>query len=325
MKKFLIGCATAAMIAVTATAAAAQEKVTYLFPAPDFLPAFAPFQLAKAKGYFAEAGLEVEFQVGKGGADVASQVAVGNADMGGGIGDTSIIVRANGLEVRGVALLGGRGLTQLYWRTDSGITGPADLKGKKVGVLAFQDTTYYNLLGVMASQGLTKDDVDAQAIGAGGMIQLMISGEVQAISGVPEWGAAIRAAGIELGHMPVDELFPAMAQAIIASDKTIAERPEVVRGFVGAVLKAINDIEADPAQAAKDYVAAVPQHAGKEAAIEAVMRDYVALVYPPAEGTARGSFDPARIKAVQDFYLANGLVQTAVPVEDLYTNDFVAN
>lgn len=325
MKTFLIGCATAAVIAVTATVAAAQEKVTYLFPAPDFLPAFAPFQLAKAKGYFTEAGLDVEFQVGKGGADVASQVAVGNADLGGGIGDTPIIVRANGLEVRGVALLGGRGLTQLYWRTDSGVTGPADLKGKTIGVLAFQDTTYYNLLGALASQGLTKADVDAQAIGAGGMIQLMISGEVQAISGVPEWGAAIRAAGVELGHMPVDELFPAMAQAIIASDKTIAERPEVVRGFVGAVLKAISDIEADPAQAAKDYVAAVPQHAGKEAAIEAIMRDYVALVYPPAEGLPRGSFDPARIKAVQDFYLANALVQTAVPVEDLYTNDFVPN
>lgn len=325
MKKFLLGCAAAAMLTVSGLAASAQEKITYLFPAPDFLPAFAPFQLAKAKGYFAEAGLEVEFQVGKGGADVAAQVAVGNADLGGGIGDTPIIVRANGLEVRGVALLGGRGLTQLYWRLDSGATGPADLKGKKIGVLAYQDTTYYNLLGALASQGLTKDDVDAQAIGSAGMIQLMISGDVQAISGVPEWGGAIRAAGVELGHMPVDELFPAMAQAIIASDKMIAERPEVVRGFVRAILRAIDDIEADPAKAAAEYVAAVPQHEGKEKMIEGVMREYVALVYPAAEGMKRGMFDPARIKTVQDFYIANALVQTAVPVEDLYTNEFVAD
>lgn len=325
MKTFLIGCATAAMVSLSGLAAVAQEKVTYLFPAPDFLPAFAPFQLAKAKGYFTDAGLDVAFQVGKGGADVATQVAVGNADMGGGIGDTPIIVRANGLEVRGVALLGGRGLTQLYWRKDSGATGPADLKGKKVGVLAYQDTTYYNLLGALASQGLTKDDVDAQAIGSAGMIQLMVTGDVQAISGVPEWGAAIRAAGVELGTMPVDQLFPAMAQAIIASDKTIAGRPAVVKGFVGAVLRAIDDIEADPAQAARDYVAAVPQHAGKEAMIEGVMREYVALVYPAAEGQKRGAFDPARIKTVQAFYMANGLVQTAVPVEDLFTNQFVAD
>jgi NitT/TauT family transport system substrate-binding protein len=325
MKKFLIGCAAAAMVALSGIAASAQEKVVYLFPAPDFLPAFAPFQLARAKGYFAEAGLEVEFQVGKGGADVAAQVAVGNADLGGGIGDTSIIVRANGLPIRGVALLGGRGLTQIYWRTDSGATSPADLKGKKIGVLAFQDTTYYNLLGVLASQGLSKADADIQAVGPGGIIQLSISGDIQAFSGVPEWAAAVRAAGVELGHMPVDALFPAMAQAIIASDATIAERPDMVKGFVGAILRAIDDIEADPAQAAKDYVAAVPQHAGKEASIEAIMRDYVALVYPAAEGQPRGTFDPARVKAVQDFYLANGLVQTAVPVDELYSNAFVAD
>ncbi|MCB1311224.1 MAG: ABC transporter substrate-binding protein, partial [Sedimentitalea sp.] len=230
MKRFVLSSLAAAALALSAGLAAAQEKVTYLFPAPDFLPAFAPFQLAQSKGYFADAGLEVAFQVGKGGADVATQVAVGNADLGGGIGDTPIIVRANGLDIRGVGLLGGRGLTQLAWRADSGITGPADLKGKSVGVLSFQDTTYYNLLGVLASAGLSKDDVDIQAVGPGGIIQLSIAGNLQAMSGVPEWIAAIQGAGVEMGQMPVDEVFPAMAQAIIASDKTIAERPEVVRG-----------------------------------------------------------------------------------------------
>ncbi len=268
-------------------------------------------------------GSRSTFQVGKGGADVATQVAVGNADLGGGIGDTPIIVRANGLDIRGVGLLGGRGLTQLAWRTDSGITGPADLKGKSIGVLSFQDTTYYNLLGVLASAGLSKDDVDIQAVGPGGIIQLSIAGNLQAMSGVPEWIAAIQGAGVEMGQMPVDEVFPAMAQAIIASDKTIAERPEVVRGFVGAVLKAIDDIVADPAQAAKEYTAAVPQHAGKEAEIEAIMRAYAEKVYPEAPNQPRGSFDPERIAAVQKFYIDAGIVTTAVPVEDLYTNDFV--
>ncbi|MEQ9244556.1 MAG: ABC transporter substrate-binding protein, partial [Nitratireductor sp.] len=264
MRRMLQSALAAALLTASAATVFAAEKVTYLFPAPDFLPAFAPFQLAKSKGYFEAADLDVTFQVGKGGADVATQVAVGNADLGGGIGDTPIIVRANGLDIRGVALLGGRGLTQLAWRKDSGITGPADLKGKSIGVLSFQDTTYYNLLGVLASAEMTKADADIQAVGAGGIIQLTIAGNLHAMSGVPEWIAAIEAAGVEMEQMPVDEVFPAMAQAIIASDKTIQERPEVVRGFVGAVLKAVGDIAADPAQAARDYVAAVPQHAGKE-------------------------------------------------------------
>lgn len=323
MKRTILKTIAAAAVALSATAAMATEKVTYLFPAPDFLPAFAPFQIAKGKGYFADAGLDVTFQVGKGGADVATQVAVGNADLGGGIGDTPIIVRANGLDIRGVALLGGRGLTQLAWRKDSGITGPADFKGKSIGVLAFQDTTYYNLLGALASVGLTKNDVDIQAVGPGGIIQLTIAGKLDGFSGVPEWIAAIQGAGVALEQQPVNSIFPAMAQAIIASDKTIKERPEVVRGVVQGVLKAIKDIETDPAQAAKDYVSFVPQHSGKEAEIESIMRAYAALVYPAAENQPLGSFDPARIAAVQKFYVDAGLVSTAVPVEELYTNDFV--
>ncbi|MDO6729026.1 ABC transporter substrate-binding protein [Marinovum sp. 2_MG-2023] len=323
MKHVLKTTLTAAVIAVSGVAAQAAEEITYLFPAPDFLPAFAPFQLAKSKGYFEDAGLDVTFRVGKGGADVATQVAVGNAELGGGIGDTPIVVRANGLEIRGVALLGGRGLTQIAWRTDSGITGPEDLKGKSIGVLSFQDTTYYNLLGVLASVGLNKSDVDIQAVGSGGIIQLSIAGNLDAISGVPEWIAAIEGAGVDMDQMPVDTVFPAMAQAIFASDETIAERPEMIAGFVGAILQAVKDIQADPKTAAADYVATMSQHTGKEAMIEGILRSYSELVYPAAPGQPLGSFDPVRIKEVQSFYVDNGIVRTAVPVEDLYTNDFV--
>ena len=73
MKRLFLTTVATAALAFGAVAADAAEEVTYLFPAPDFLPAFAPFQLAKAKGYFEEAGLDVTFRVGKGGADVATQ------------------------------------------------------------------------------------------------------------------------------------------------------------------------------------------------------------------------------------------------------------
>ncbi|GAA0613926.1 ABC transporter substrate-binding protein [Paenochrobactrum glaciei] len=320
-KTFLL----AAALSVTASFSFAAEKVTYLFPAPDFLPAFAPFHLAKHKGYFDEAGLDVKFQLGKGGADVAKQVAVGNADMGGGIGDTAIIVRANGLDIRGVALLGGRGLTQIAWRKDSGIKNISDMKGKNIGVIDFQDTAYYNLLAVFASENMSRSDANIQAVGSGGLVQLMISGDLVGMVGVPEWLASIKDAGVELETISVDSVFPAMAQAIIASGKTINERPEVVKGVVNAVLRAIDDIEKDPAQAAKDYVVAVPRHAGSEDKIEAIMRSYVELVYPKAENRPRGAFDPEQLKKVQDFYLENEIVRTAVPIEDTYTNQFVTS
>ena len=322
MMKTLRTLVAAAGVMALAGPALAMEKITYLFPAPDFLPSFAPQQLAKHKGYFADEGLEVAFQVGKGGADVAKQVGVGNAEVGGGIGDTPLIVRANGIDVKGVALLGTKSLTQINIREDAGIEGLEGLKGKSVGVLSYQDTTYYNLLAALASVGLTKNDVDIQAVGPSGIIQLMISGDIVAMSGVPEWAAAIRGAGVELETITINSIFPAMAQAILASDETVAERPEIVQGVVAGITRAIGDIIADPAQAAKDYVSFVPQHEGKEAEIEAIMRAYIDLVYGE-DPAAIGPFDAARMKEVQDFYVANDLVREAVPVEEAFTNQFV--
>jgi NitT/TauT family transport system substrate-binding protein len=322
MKHTILGLTAAAALAVSG-AAQAQTALTYLFPAPDFLPAFAPFQLALGKGYYAEEGLEVTFRVGQGGADVATQVAVGNADMGGGMGDTSMIVRANGLEIRGVALLGGRGLTHIAWRNDSGVTGIEDLRGRPVGVISFQDTAYYNLLAVLADHGLNRGDLDIQALGSGGLIQNMIAGSVVAMSGVPEWIVAIQDAGVELTVVPAREYFPAQAQAIIASDRIIAENPEAVQGFVRATLRAIADIVADPAVAAQEYVGFVDRHAENVGQIERIMRFYVDSVYQPMEGLPRGAFDEALLQQIQDFYVANEIVATAVPIADVYTNQFV--
>ena len=175
--------ATVATMAPADTRAA--EKVTYLLPAPPFLPAFGPWMLAKARGYYAEEGLDIEFQAAKGGVDVAKQVGAGNAVIGGAIGDTPVIVRANGIPVKAVAVLGGRSLTQLVARSDSGISKPADLKGKTVTTMSFQDTTYYALLGSLASADLSKDDVNIQGAGPAGVWKLFIAGEADAMAAVP--------------------------------------------------------------------------------------------------------------------------------------------
>lgn len=314
---------TLLVLMLSTAVAAAADKVTYLFPTLDIVPAFAPFQIAKAKKYYESEGLDVVFQVGKGGADVAKQVAVGNADLGGGIGDTPIVVRPNDVPVRGVALLGGQALHQLVVRKDAGIKSLADLKGKKIGVVAFQDTSYYNLLAALASQGLDKSSADIQAVGVGGIVKLMQSGDLHAVCGAPEWAASIASVGTPVEMISLTGAFPAMAQAILASDQTIKTRPEVIRKFVRATLKAVRDIESDYRAAAKVYIAAVPQHAGKEAFIEEIFQHYATKVYPMNGGAKLGTFDRARVETVQKFYLANGIVSKAVPLDELFTNEFV--
>src|SRR5690348_17763904 len=67
--------------------ARADEKITYLFPAPPILPAFGPIQIAKGKGYFSQAGLDVSYAVGRGGVDVAKEVGAGNVPLGGIVAD----------------------------------------------------------------------------------------------------------------------------------------------------------------------------------------------------------------------------------------------
>jgi NitT/TauT family transport system substrate-binding protein len=305
-----------------AGSALAAEKITYLFPAPDFLPAFAPFHLAKSRGYFGAAGIDVEFQVGKGGADVTKQVAVDNVELGGATVDTVMVVRANGLPVKAVCLLGNGALYQIVVRKDANIHSLADLKGKKVGVLGFQDNGFYNLQGALATVGLTRDDLSIEAVGPAGVVQLMISGNLQAISAVPESTAAIEAAGVPVDVYLITQFFPGMAQVVVASENTIAKKAALIRAFNGAALKAIREIEADPDGMAKAYAATVTQHAGKEAMIADIMRRYARLVYKSGDGKL-GVFDKARVQTMADFYLKAGILPQAERAEDIFTNDLV--
>lgn len=320
----LIGAPLASVLAMPAIRAAnAAEAITYLYPAPSFLPAFVPHRLAESRGYFAAAGLTVTTQTGRGGADVAKQVGVGNMDIGGGMGETSMIVRANGVPVKGIAVLGGKSLYQIAARQSLGIKSIADLRGKKVGVIGYQDTGYFALLGTLSSLGIHKTDLQIQAVGPAGMTQLMIAESLDAIAAVPEWGVMIEDAGIKLDYFPIDGILPSMAQAVVASDDIIAKRPQALKGFVGALLKSVRACAADPAAAAKDFVAITPQQAGKEAEIEAILRRYAANVWPVANPADLGRFDPERLAKIQKIYVDNELIEKAVPVPELYTNEFV--
>ncbi len=299
----------------------AQEKVVYLFPAPPILPAFGPIRIAQGKGYFKEAGFEVEFQVGKGGVDVAKQVGAGNAMFGGILGDGPVLVRPQGIPIKGVALFGGSGFMQIVVREDSGITEPGGLKGKDVSVMAFQDTTFFVLQGVLAKVGLAVKDINAQAAGPTGVWQLVASGKTVACACVPDWIPLITQTGTKVRVIPAANYFPSMAQGIGVSDKTIKEKPESVKRFVRAALRGMKDIMDDPKKAAADFVSFVPEWKGKEATIEEVFKYYATLVYPGQK--TLGAYDPARMAQVQDFYLKAGFITEGSKMEDLFTNQFV--
>ena len=301
--------------------ARADEEITYLFPAPPILPAFGPIRLAQGKGYFKQAGLTVNFATGRGGVDVAKQVGAGNAPIGGIVADAPIVVRQNGVPVKIVCLFGGKGFMQLVVRADSGIAKPADLKGKTITVMSYQDTTFYALLGLLASVGLSKDDVDIQSAGPVGVWQMVATGKSVGMAGVPDWIPPVEAAGVKVNVLPTDEFFPHMAQAVAASDQIIKDKPDMVRAFVKAALHGMKDIMDDPNAAAADFLKFVPEWNGKEDQVKEAFAYYDKLIYPGQKQL--GEVDPERVARLQDFYLAKGIIEKKSPVDDLYTNQFI--
>jgi NitT/TauT family transport system substrate-binding protein len=264
--------------------------------------------------------LEIE-RLGDGFGDPSQRLELGNAPLGGIVADGPIVVRGNGVPVKIVAVFGGKGFMQLVVREDSGIEKPADLKGKTITVMSYQDTTFYALLGLLASAGLTQNDVNIQSVGPTGVWEFVATGKSVGMAGVPDWIPPVQAAGVKVKVIPTDEYFPHMAQGIAVSDQTIKDKPEMVRKFVKAALRGMKDIMDDPDKEADNFVRFVPEWKGKEGAVKFAFNMYAKLVYPGQKEL--GEVNADRLAKLQDFYLAKGFIQKATPVEELYSNAFI--
>jgi NitT/TauT family transport system substrate-binding protein len=313
--------AVLAAFALACGGAQAAEKVTFLLPAQLFRPALSPWVLAKERHYYEKEGLDLEFQIVTGGAEVAKQVGVGNAAMGEAVADATIIVRANGVPVKAVGLIGGGSFTQLIVREDSPIMTPTDLKGRTITVFAYQDTTYYALLGALANGGLTKNDVNIVAGGPTNTWTMFVAKTSDAMGVAPDYIAYVTKAGVKVRVIPISQYFPTMAQTILASDETIAKRPDLIRKVVRATLRGMADILKDPDGATHDFVKATPENADREPELRQVIAYYDKYVFSGQD--TPGEMDETRLAKLQDYYVKQHIVDKAVPVTELYTNAFV--
>ncbi len=316
----LLRCA-AVLLALWSGPASADEKIVFLLPAPSQLPAFAPWMIARQLGYYRDAGYDVEFTSAQGGADVAKQVGVGNAPIGAALGDSPIIVRPNGIPVKAVAVMGGGSLAVIVARGDRGITQLADLKGRKLSVMSFQESNYIAFLGVLAAKGIAKSDVSVQAVGPGGVVGFVLSGAVDACICTPDWEVDVENALPGAVALPITATFPAMAQGMLASDSMIATRPDFVRAMVQASIKGMRFIIDNPDEAVKVYIQALPTFADKAALMDQILKNYRERTYRGQ--TTLGAIDPVRLAKLQDFYVQTGLAKSREPLDSLYTNAFV--
>ena len=146
------------LLSLFAGPAAAAEKLTVIldwFVNPDH----GPLIVAQQKGFFREAGLEVELIEPADPNDPPKLVAAGQADLAVSYQPQLHLQAAAGLPVARIATLVATPLTTLLVLRDGPIKGIADLKGRKVGfsVGGFEDA----ILGAMLTRhGLKLADVE---------------------------------------------------------------------------------------------------------------------------------------------------------------------
>lgn len=295
------------------------ETITYLLPAPKDAVTLAPFTLADSLGFYAARGLKVRFQVVPGGAKVGEALARGEGDLGGASGDTPILLRARGVPVKGVAVLGGHAFLTLMTDRRRKLS-PTRLSGAVLGVPSLNDVSFYALEAQIKALGLGPGAVTVQAAPPAELWKRLGEGDLDGMVGTVDWGVRAERAGVRLDYVNLDRFFPAMAQAVLASDAEIAQHPERVRGFVGATLQAVALIRRSPERAATAYLTATPTTDLSLAEVAETFRLLGRYVY----GGQRiaGRHDAATAMALQTRYLQRGLIEVARPDTDLFSDRF---
>jgi len=111
---------------------AANDRITLVLnwvPTADH----SPYYYAKQQGWYEKAGIDLSIETGKGSGIAAQRVGVGNVDFG--IADlaTALVAKSKGADLVAVMDVYANSPQGFYWLKSSGIAGPKDFPGHKVG------------------------------------------------------------------------------------------------------------------------------------------------------------------------------------------------
>lgn len=146
---------------------------------------YLPLTIAEVRGYFKDEGLDVSIADFAGGSKALQAVVGGSADVVSGAFEHTLSMHSKGQAYRAFVLQGrapmiGVGVSK---KNIPGYKGPADLKGKKIGVTAPGSSTNMVVSFFLAKHGLKASDVSFIGVGAGaGAVTAVRSGQIDAIS-----------------------------------------------------------------------------------------------------------------------------------------------
>ena len=279
---------------------------------------FAPFYVAVERGYFAQEGLELEFDYSFE-TDAVQFVAAGQAPFAIVSGDQVILARAQGLPVVYITEWYQRFPVTVVSLAETGINTPADLVGRTVGVPELFGASYIGWQALLDTTGLDASEINLEAIGYS-QVPSLIEGRVEAaICHGNNEPVLLAQEGHEINRIDVNQYADIVSNGIISSDKVIAERPELVERFIRAFLRGLSDTLQDPDAAfeiSTQYVEGLAENANYG---KAVLQ--ASLLYWEADPL--GYSDPAAWEQSQQVMYDAGLINQMVPVDTMFTNAFI--
>ena len=254
-----------AAIALSAALAAqlpalAQEKVQFAlnwFAVGDH----AAYWVALDKGYYKQPGLDVTMENSKGSGDSIAKVSTGRADIG--LADAAVVIASlsRGADVKVVGMVFDKTPLNVWSRKDAPITEPKQLEGKTVAAPPGASQrqmfpAFAKLAGIDASKVTWVNVEPAAKIAA--LAEKRVDAVADYTTGLPFYekamgkGNAIAMPWAKFG-------FDMYSMSIMASGKTMKERPKVLRAFLEASYLGWQDVMKDPKGALEIFKKRVPE------------------------------------------------------------------
>jgi NitT/TauT family transport system substrate-binding protein len=230
---------------------------------------YSTYLLGKAKGFYEEYGLDPDFREGSGSGSTVQLVASNQTDIGVTIASGAVIrAVSQDAPVKMVAATLPTNPICVFSQRKSALMSAQDLIGKTIGIPP--GTEQEQLWpAVMKLNNFKTGAVNVVSIAASGLpaaLQLdRVDGYISYTTSVP----LLRAKGLDVVPLLLSDLGVVYApgEGIVASEKTMTERPDMVRAFVAASRKTLNYALQHPEEAAAAGVAAFPDKMQKETAM----------------------------------------------------------
>ena len=278
------------------------------------------FYVAAAQGYFEEAGLNVSI-VQPLEDSATAMCAAGQTEFAITVQDNlaAAFARENPLAVTAVATLLQHNTSGIIARAEEGLDRPKGLEGHRY-------STYNGVIELaIMKQVVAADGGDFSNVE---LIPYPREELTDAIWVYYGWGGVnAQLAGLDFDYFnfkDIDPVFDYYTPIIIANDSFLAEHPDTARAFLSAVAKGYEYAIEHPEEAAQmlidgDTTGAL---AGSEELVTESQK-WMAGQYK-AEVEQWGYIDPARWNAFYNWLNDNGLVETAIPENTGFSNDYLA-